>query len=326
MKAVRVCAILAVALVCFGDNNMDKVHAQDSSVDDTWYSEDDIALIQTTAQRMSSGAVTVEKQKQGKREKHPILIVEGDSWFDLPWSHTDVSDVLEDREYAVMSKAKRGDTLEDMAFGNQLAEIASLFLEIRDRYKKTPRAILLSMGGNDILGPNLAFVLNHRSSSIGAQTPWMKNILHGALQRFRLYVIDYITAVSLTCKAYHDDGPCMEIPIIIHGYDYPMPSGKGFKFLWFTVKGPWLKPSFDMKGYSALEAQKTIQHFVNEYNLALESAVTSVKNMNLIPNPVCYLKLLKTVGENQWADELHPNTEGMSAIADKFIQKIEACN
>ena len=44
-----------------------------------------------------------------------IVLLEGDSWFDLPWPHTDIADVLVNRGLTVISVAKRGDTLENMA-------------------------------------------------------------------------------------------------------------------------------------------------------------------------------------------------------------------
>src|SRR5215831_11803792 len=51
-----------------------------------------------------------------------VLIAEGDSWFDYPW--TDILRILEDEYlYDVESVAHKGDRIEDMAYsGGQLEE------------------------------------------------------------------------------------------------------------------------------------------------------------------------------------------------------------
>ena len=112
------------------------------------------------------GAIEEEKRnyKSIKEYSNNVLIVEGDSWFNLP-SYPDVTKELERMRYAVMSEASPGDTLEEMAFDGQLAEIAAQFRRLSDITKKPPKAILLSAGGNDIVGPNFEFLLNHSLST-----------------------------------------------------------------------------------------------------------------------------------------------------------------
>jgi hypothetical protein len=39
-------------------------------------------------------------------------------------------------------------------------------------------------------------------------------------------------------------------PILVHGYDYPVPDGRGFLGGGGLLPGPWLKPGFDEKLFS----------------------------------------------------------------------------
>ena len=293
-----------------------------------------------TASFLAQAAVDAEANRHKDINEHEAVILEGDSWFDLPRPHTDLADAIEDLGYVVMSVAERGDTLENMAFNGQLMQVATQFRTLAN-YNKTPIAILLSGGGNDIIGPNLQFILNHRESTIGArysndeqsESRWQESILRGALDRYRSYIFDYVAGVSLLCMKIAERGElslleldCKRIPIVIHGYDYPMSSGIGFKYLWlFRLKGPWLKPSFDAKAYNDNSANHILIELVNRFNSTLSSAVTSIRVSKKLPNPICYLDLRGTVSKDQWNDELHPNREAMQIIAIKFVKKFKNC-
>src|SRR6476661_605424 len=76
-----------------------------------------------------------------------VLVAEGDSWFDYPW--TDVLRILEDTYlYDVESVSHKGDRIEDMAYsGGQLEEFTRRLEKLLER-NAIPRAILLSGGGN----------------------------------------------------------------------------------------------------------------------------------------------------------------------------------
>ncbi len=307
----------------------------------------------TAAKHRAEQAIELDEGDYIRLKNRPVLVLEGDSWFDLPWLRKDISDALEDKGYAVMSGAQRGDSLENMAFNGQLAEMASQFRNLA-RHKKRPKAILLSAGGNDIVGPNMAFILNHNFSSISGgvssmDSAWMDDILSGALRRFKSYVIEYIATISRMCYTFYEnqdftyddtelaellegvrnsDYGCKDIPIIIHGYDYPSASGEGFKILWlFTAKGPWLKPAFDMKQYSEKEANSIIRQLLNRYNSALREAVDTLQKAypSDVVNPVCYLNLRNQNVVTGWIDELHPDRDSMRRIATMFVEKIDDC-
>ena len=256
-----------------------------------------------TARGLAELEVTEEVRRHKKIREYRVVILEGNSWFDLPSPHADLAQAIEDLDYGVMSVAERGDTLENMAFNGQLVQIAIQFRTLA-HYNKRPVAILLSGGGNEIVGPNLQFILNHHKSTMGSsdqqrESRWSESILNGALVRYQSYMFDYIAAVSFLCETLAQDEElklskidCNNIPIVIHGYDYPLSSGKGFKYLWlFRLEGPWLEPSFDAKAYSQQSANNILRELVNAFNESLLEAVKVLNESNAILNPVSYLDL-----------------------------------
>ena len=298
------------------------------------------------ARDLVNAAIETEKGRHYSLRERPVVILEGDSWFDLPWFDYDIADALKQLGYEVMSVAARGDTLENVAFNGQLSEIATQF-RILLSYSKGPEAIFLSTGGNDFLGPNLRFILNHRRSearSVSGEERWMDEILNGALRRFEIYVVEYVAAIAMMCQKFYDlNGPfavgmqvdCYDIPIIIHGYDYPVATGLGYKVLWlFTANGPWLKPSFVFKGYNELSPNSCsadrfqtdciLEELIDKYNVALRKSISRLRSAsNKISNPICYLNLRNRV--SGWDDEVHPDRSSMKTIAKEFVGEIERC-
>jgi hypothetical protein len=45
---------------------------------------------------------------------------------------------------------------------------------------------------------------------------------------------------------------------VLHGYDYPVPDGRGVLGGGGALPGPWLDPAFRAKGFSPIEVRKGI--------------------------------------------------------------------
>ena len=69
-------------------------------------------------------SVTIPKAVAAAAGSSGVLVAEGDSWFDYPW--TDILRLLEDQHgYDVESVAHKGDRVEEMAYsGGQLEEFS----------------------------------------------------------------------------------------------------------------------------------------------------------------------------------------------------------
>src|SRR6185312_13650429 len=62
------------------------------------------------------------------------------------------------------------------------------------------------------------------------------------------------------------------VPIVIHGYDYAVPDGRGLLGGWGPLPGPWLQPGFTEKQFVEL-AQNTamIQNIIDRFNAMLKT-------------------------------------------------------
>jgi hypothetical protein len=129
-------------------------------------------------------------------------------------------------------------------------------------------------------------------------------------------ILSGLTAIS---KSYLGQA----IPIVIHGYDHPVPDGRGFMGGWWALPGPWLKPSFTKKGHLDLAANtKLITELIDRFNKMLASVIE-------VPafSHVHYLDLRGTLKNDSsykkyWANELHPSSTGFDLVTKKFADLI----
>jgi lysophospholipase L1-like esterase len=249
-----------------------------------------------------------------------VLIAEGDSWFDYPLQ--DVLRLLEDDHlYDVESVAHRGDCVEDMAHSKGQFEEFARRLEKLLRDGKVPRAVLLSGGGNDIAGDEFVILLNHAASTLPALN---EDIVRGVIDvRLKEAYASIISGLTAITKSYLG----RPIPIVTHGYDYPVPDGRGVMGGWWKLPGPWLKPAFQRKGHGDLATNKVlIVQLIDRFNtmLAAVSALPEFAHVH-------YLDLRGTLKHDatyktHWANEMHPTATGFDLVTKKFadvIDKIE---
>ncbi|MDR6672851.1 SGNH/GDSL hydrolase family protein [Xanthomonas sp. 1678] len=242
------------------------------------------------------------------------LIAEGDSWFDYPFN--DILKGLEDDfGYDVESVAKAGDRVEDMAYsGSQLNDLVRRIEKVIRR-GDTPKAILLSGGGNDIAGEiELGMLLNHANSNIAGLN---NKVIDGVInERLHYAYVSILSAITKVCT----DMLGSPVPIVLHGYDYPVPDGRGFAGGFWFLPGPWLEPGFRLKGYMAMPQRLTLmQEIIDRFNAMLQSVAKSRE----FPH-VHYLNLRTTLQPNEkwWANELHPTKKGFAAVTALFAAKI----
>jgi lysophospholipase L1-like esterase len=243
-------------------------------------------------------------------------VAEGDSWFDYPMQ--DVLRLLEDDYlYDVESVAHKGDCVEDMAHSKGQFEEFARRLEKLLGEGKVPRAILISGGGNDIAGDEFAILLNHAASTLPPQNESIvAGVVDVRLKEAYVRILSGLTAIS---KSYLGQ----TIPIVIHGYDHPVPDGRGFMGGWWALPGPWLKPGFTKKGHVDLAANtKLITQLIDRFNTMLASVVA-------VPafSHVHYLDLRGTLKNDSsykkyWANELHPSSTGFDLVTKKFADLI----
>jgi len=257
--------------------------------------------------------------EEGPAGQNGLLIAEGDSWFDYPFY--DVLEELEDRfGYRVESVAHKGDTVEGMAYDvGQLSKLAARF-ERLGRRGEMPRAIVLSGGGNDVAGDEFVVFLNHRISGL---PPLNEGVVAGILEeRLRFAVVSLISAVTELSRTYFQ----RVAPVLVHGYDYPVPDGRGYLGGFWVLPGPWLEPGFRRKGYADLpERCRIIADLMDRFNTMLrrlpaQPGLAHVKYVDL--RGTLSSELAHNRYRKSWENELHPTRAGFEQVAQKFHDAI----
>lgn len=247
-----------------------------------------------------------------------ILLAEGDSWFDYPFH--DILRILEDDYlYDVESVAHAGDCVEDMAYSDGQFEQLARRLEKLLRDGKVPKAILLSGGGNDIAGEEFALLLNHAASTL---PPLNDDIVRGVIDvRLRNAYGRILGGLAALTKSYLNE----PIPVITHGYDYPIPDGRGVAGGWGPLPGPWLRPGFMRKGYEDLAANSAVMvTLINRFNAMLEEVVAHPDFAHVHYVDLRGVLTRKEIPyKNRWANELHPKEVGFNLVTARFAEVIQ---
>jgi len=248
-----------------------------------------------------------------------ILVAEGDSWFDYPGG--DILSALVDRHgWDVRSAAHRGDNLESMAYdASQLDGLLRLF-EILDRREERPAAVLLSGGGNDLAGPELSMALEHVASG----APLVNDTVLRELvdKRLRHALVSLVEAVQTLALARFGS----RLPIVMHGYGYPVPDGRGFSVLggWGPIPGPWLEPSFARKGEGSLDKRKVaMREIVGRFDAMLLEVADDPAMADFHVVDVTAVLSSGDDYRTWWANELHPTPRGFHAVTDRIAAAID---
>ena len=277
-------------------------------------------------------ALVARQKKAKKAAAGPprYLIAEGDSWFDYP-AFQDIVEALEDDHgFRIRSSAHHGDTAESMAYeDNQLDKTRRVFEELAEDNSdgsKTPKAVLISCGGNDVAGI-FAVLLNHKRAQPMLPVlnePIVAGVIDG---RVKAAISSLIGSVIGFSKTYFNQ----EIPVIIHGYGFPVPDGRGYPIL--GLSGPWLKPGFAAKGYVSTDPQAdaelqanadVMKVLIQRFNQMLSSVAQDlggrVKHVDLtgvFSNVVAGQAYL-----GDWRDEMHATKKAYKQAAQLIAGQI----
>lgn len=248
------------------------------------------------------------------------LVAEGDSWFDYPFF--DVLEMLEDDGWKIESAAHKGDTLEDMAHDEtQLDRTARAFDTFR-RHGVNPKAILLSGGGNDIAGDEFPVLLNHANSGLAALN---EQVVAGVIDtRLRQALASLLGTLATFSRNFFGEAK----PILVHGYDYPVPDGRGYLGGAWLLPGPWLEPGFRKKGHfgrspaqqaEALRANAgQLRVLIDRYNAMLKGLAASLPGVHYVDLRGLLTSDPAKPYKKDWNDELHPTRSGFRRVANRF--------
>lgn len=219
----------------------------------------------------------------------PRLVSEGDSWFQYPFLLTDTIDHLAN-DHLILSLGAAGDLLADMLGQDELTGTV-----VAER----PDAVLLSAGGNDLLGAGGLTRIIERHD--GPRDP--DEYLGPTFEAFlRAVLADYRRIVATTLSARPGT------PVICHGYDRALPAG-----------GRWLGRPLAASGIIDPTLQAAIvSRIVDRFQIGLEGLAAEAE----LRGHLHVIDARGTVGADEWHDELHPTDEGYAKVAALFRSAI----
>lgn len=244
-------------------------------------------------------------------DKRPIVLAEGDSWFEYPLLLDDTIDALLPA-YNIFCLSAAGDTMANMAANIEVVE--SLFRLVGERGLAV-RAVLLSAGGNDIVGDTLAKCVREFAGQGSAEDLLDRAALKPELDKIS-HGYERIIAKLRAVRA--------DIPILVHGYDHaiplnrPLPPHPWDKDL-IAANAPrdgWLAIPLSRRKITDPRLQagivklmidafyERLRAFANPTGTGAKKGVYLVDNRNTV--------------KGRWNDELHPTKEGFAAVAAKF--------
>lgn len=184
-----------------------------------------------------------------------------------------------------------------------------------------PKAILISGGGNDVhqrlpRPSPLMRMVRHQDDGLPLLDPAAAQaFVEGQLAQDLRKVLQNLTGLTRG-----------RIPILVQGYDYPVPDGRNY----LTLKRlAWLYPSIVTdKGHDALGTGRTLmRELIEALNLMQaqvcgEFADLRVRHLRLTGN--ADLPAFQGDHTRFWENELHPTRDGFQALADRVHQAILA--
>jgi hypothetical protein len=116
------------------------------------------------------------------------------------------------------------------------------------------------------------------------------------------------------------------VPILVHGYDYPVPDGRGFLGGWGPLPGPWLEPGFREKGYDNLSERIGITRDLIDrfYTMLADATALSAFSHVSVVDLRCALSidLANDHYREWWGNGLHPTFKGFRKVAGLFNAKL----
>lgn len=238
--------------------------------------------------------VKFEVSKKLNWNDGPIVVSEGDSWFQHP-TEIDIIDALSCLKfgYKIRSLGAAGDRLSVMVE----------HLEFPDAIKEEdPEAFLFSGGGNDFVDEGLSRSLRDCKNITTARGCFDEELFRAELDGLAdLYRIVY--AKAQTAK----EG----IPMIVHGYAHPRPGKRYFGVLEWGLTDALKKKNVRKTLWSRVAALA-----IDGFNQMLERLEEELPNLH-------YVDLRKVVGRRDFVDELHLKSSAAATAAEEFDDVIQ---
>jgi N-acetylmuramoyl-L-alanine amidase len=277
-----------------------------------------------SAMKIGNGIARMRRQSAFNRrmknnDNRPVLVSEGDSWFQFPFLVDDIIDHL-GNDYSIWSVDAAGDTAKNMVFGPE-GNGKREYLKALNRQKDCVQGFLFSAAGNDIIGEdpdtgeralqNLLREYNGNDADVTGHIN--QGLLNSRLEYLRTAYQTVIVNVREECPS---------LPIFIHGYDYVFPYPEGSndpRAPIHTKKKTWIAPPLDNRGIMNQTLRRDIIKNMIDQLYSMLEGVAGDSDQTKVYVVNCR-GAMPNVGD--WIDEIHGTSHGFVAVADRFAAVI----
>jgi hypothetical protein len=248
------------------------------------------------------------------QNEYPTILAIGDSWFWYPRNnllealakHAKLKSGYEH----MVCLGKNGATMSDYVdlpgrpgrFGRRLREL------LQQDPMQYIAVFALSGAGNDAVDYSLGL----DADCSGATTPG-DCVTEGGLPRLTGEIVKAVSLLMHEVLWAFQTQP-RQPTVLLHGYDYAVPDGRGFTLAGLPFGGPWLALAMDRRSVPPdLQLRKGIvKLMINEINIALKryenpaAGIHFIDSRNTLDSGAGYL--------NDWDNELHPTRAGFDKI------------
>lgn len=246
----------------------------------------------------------------------PPLLAIGDSWFWYPGNnllralaaHPRLREPYRNIQMLGFNGAKIAEYVDR---GSARGRYAKAFRrELSPRNVGYYTTVLISGGGNDAVDYGLAL----RPDCGGLERPedcvdpeGLDDLMRDISGALGLLIHDVLWAFRRQNRP---------VDLFVHGYDYPVPDGRGFDALMFRVAGPWLAPAMDARGVAQDAALRRgiCRALIDGLNDTLRGFARPSEGVHFVDSR----SVLRGDAQyrEDWDNEMHPTAEGFRRIVD----------
>lgn len=280
-----------------------------------------------SAMQMGNGLARYRRQAKFRLQKLagsnlPVLVSEGDSWFQFPLLIREVIDQLKD-DYLIWSIGAAGDTAQNIVYGRKIKGETEYLKALIDN-KEDVQGFLLSAAGNDIIGqdpstqkPVLFDILKDFNGD--------KSDIEGHINVDLLnQKLDFLqNAYTTVINEVRSKSEFKNLPVFIHGYDYAFPYPWGDddpRNPLHADKNEWLgKPLDQRKIYDNNQRRDIIKFLIDKlYDMLSKISSNSQKT------GVWLIDCRGAMPDvHDWIDEIHGTSQGFKKVTTRFKNVLE---
>jgi N-acetylmuramoyl-L-alanine amidase len=269
------------------------------------------------AMQIGNGLSRFRRQARFRRKKLfgsnlPVLVAEGDSWFEFPLLVREIVDQLED-DYLIWSIGAAGDTAQNMVYDR--AE----YPQALSKHKDEVRGFLFSAAGNDIIGEDLTTqkpVLFDLLKNFNGNRNDIEGHINLDLLNDKMSFLN--RAYSKVIADIRDKLEFKNLPIFIHGYDYAIPypcDENDPRNPIHAAKNEWLGEPLDQRKIHDPEQRRNIIKFLIDRLYQMLAEVSGDPQNTGVWLVDCRGAMPEVT---DWIDEIHGTSDGFKKIATRF--------